>query len=70
MDIWCQWEFPDGHNTYINNITGLSQNQPPPQFRGGILTDHMGSGKSLCMITLIAHNRVRHVAIKVVIHST
>lgn len=40
---------------YTNNITGSFEYQAPPQFRGGILADNMGFGKTLSMIALIAH---------------
>jgi hypothetical protein len=39
---------------YCNNITGSSQRSCPPEFRGGVLADQMGLGKSLTMISLIA----------------
>jgi hypothetical protein len=39
---------------YINNITNEEQDITPPQFRGGILADQMGLGKSLSVISLIA----------------
>src|SRR4051794_15473751 len=39
---------------YKNTITGDQQETPPPQFRGGILADQMGLGKSLSMLALIA----------------
>ena len=39
---------------YRNNVKGDFQGQPPPPFRGGILADQMGLGKTLQMIALIA----------------
>jgi SWI/SNF-related matrix-associated actin-dependent regulator of chromatin subfamily A3 len=38
----------------MNTVTGETQPAPPPPFRGGILADHMGLGKTLAMIALIA----------------
>ncbi|KAM5375794.1 hypothetical protein ACJZ2D_005850 [Fusarium nematophilum] len=42
---------------YVNNVDGSSQYLPPPSFRGGIVADSMGSGKTLTMIALIAHDK-------------
>jgi SWI/SNF-related matrix-associated actin-dependent regulator of chromatin subfamily A3 len=39
---------------YMNNITNTSQLWEPNPFRGGILADFMGLGKSCSMIALIA----------------
>lgn len=39
--------------SFINNITDHRQYQKPEQFRGGILADPMGLGKSLSMISLL-----------------
>ena len=38
----------------MNNITNTSQFREPNPFRGGILADFMGLGKSCSMIALIA----------------
>jgi SWI/SNF-related matrix-associated actin-dependent regulator of chromatin subfamily A3 len=56
-DIWSTRTCPLGFTTYFNNITEESQFEPPPEFRGGILADHMGLGKSLSMIALIASDQ-------------
>lgn len=53
-DLWRLDKGPLGSHLYINNITEDAQIDPPPQFRGGILADHMGLGKTLSMIALIA----------------
>jgi SWI/SNF-related matrix-associated actin-dependent regulator of chromatin subfamily A3 len=45
---------------YINNITGDRHDEPPPDFRGGILADDMGLGKTLSMIGLIASDPWEH----------
>ena len=42
--------------SYINTITGDEQLFKPPDFRGGILADPMGLGKSLSMISLVLAN--------------
>jgi SNF2 family DNA or RNA helicase len=42
----------------MNNISGASQYISPPDFRGGILADSMGCGKTLSMIALIAHDGI------------
>ncbi|KAF2108445.1 P-loop containing nucleoside triphosphate hydrolase protein [Lophiotrema nucula] len=51
------WDFecPGKDDSYVNNITGESQSEVPPQFFGGILADEMGLGKSLSIISLITH---------------
>ena len=40
----------------MNTVTGERQDSAPPEFRGGLLADQMGLGKSLTMISLIAAN--------------
>lgn len=42
--------------SYVNTVTGAYQDSPPPDFRGGLLADQMGLGKSLSMISLILSN--------------
>ena len=39
---------------YLNNVSGNRQLHAPRAFRGGLIADHMGLGKSLSMIALIA----------------
>ncbi|KAI1057484.1 hypothetical protein LB507_011600 [Fusarium sp. FIESC RH6] len=56
-DLWSLKQ--DSRQTsqeFINNISGLSQYTTPPDFRGGILVDNMGCGKTLSMIALIAYD--------------
>lgn len=43
--------------SYVNNVTGYSTCEAPPEFRGGLLADDMGLGKTLTMICLIASNQ-------------
>ncbi|KFY83499.1 hypothetical protein V498_08028, partial [Pseudogymnoascus sp. VKM F-4517 (FW-2822)] len=56
QDIWTKRESQQGYH-YYNNVSGGTQHDPPPQFRGGLLADDMGLGKSLSMISLIAANQ-------------
>jgi SNF2 family DNA or RNA helicase len=44
---------------YVNNVTGDIQDVIPIQFRGGLLADPMGLGKTLSTIALIASDRNR-----------
>ncbi|KAF1952458.1 hypothetical protein CC80DRAFT_552277 [Byssothecium circinans] len=54
-DIWTRQTHPEG-NLYVNNVTGKHQIATPPTFRGGILADAMGLGKSCSMIALVAND--------------
>ena len=42
---------------YLNTVTGEEQRLPPQNFRGGILGDQMGLGKTLSTIALIANDQ-------------
>lgn len=53
-DIWRQEEDSQGRLLYVNHITGHKQARIPAQFRGGLLIDAPGLGKSLSIISLIA----------------
>ncbi|KAF1982148.1 hypothetical protein K402DRAFT_424856 [Aulographum hederae CBS 113979] len=53
-DIWKQVKHDDGSILYLNTITEEISAEMGPQFRGGILADHMGLGKTLSMIALVA----------------
>ncbi len=44
-------------NSYMNNVSGYSTDEAPPDFRGGLLEDDMGLGKTLSMICLVAANQ-------------
>ncbi|PVH83787.1 hypothetical protein DL98DRAFT_412175, partial [Cadophora sp. DSE1049] len=56
QDIWREC-IDDKRRRYVNNITGDIQDVIPVQFRGGLLTDPMGLGKTLTTIALIASDR-------------
>ena len=40
--------------SFINRVSNTSQLDEPPEFRGGIIADPMGLGKTLTMISLVA----------------
>jgi len=40
--------------SYVNAISEVGSNEPPPQLHGGIIADPMGLGKILTMIALAA----------------
>lgn len=44
---------------YCNNIFKSKDHSPPAIFRGGILSDQMGLGKTLSMLALIANDKVQ-----------
>ena len=58
-DVWKS-DLVAGRLTYINTITGRRQYKPPPSFRGGLLIDAPGLGKSLSIIALIAAGRAKN----------
>ena len=58
-DVWKS-DPVAGRLTYINTITGRRQYKPPPCFRGGLLIDAPGLGKSLSIIALIAADRAKN----------
>lgn len=53
-DIWKQEINTFGRVVYLNTISGQKQLKPPKEFRGGLLIDAPGLGKSLSIIALIA----------------
>ncbi|KAK6537153.1 alpha-1,6-mannosyltransferase [Orbilia ellipsospora] len=53
QDIWDYHRVGEDY-IYINRISGSLQMEPPQQFRGGIIADPMGLGKTLSMIALVA----------------
>lgn len=52
-DIWKEEIDAQGRVTYLNTITGQRQTRFPLQFRGGLLIDAPGLGKSLNIIALL-----------------
>ncbi|KAH8680542.1 SNF2 family N-terminal domain-containing protein [Xylariales sp. PMI_506] len=61
-DIWTAEHDSAGRAiSHINNIDESTHEEPPPEFRGGIIADHMGSGKTLAMIALMAHDKLHRV---------
>ncbi|KAI1499348.1 SNF2 family N-terminal domain-containing protein [Biscogniauxia marginata] len=59
LDLWSI-KYGDACRTaeYVNNIDGSLHHLPPPEFRGGVLADNMGAGKSLSMISLMANDKL------------
>ncbi|KAL8824558.1 MAG: hypothetical protein Q9191_004973 [Dirinaria sp. TL-2023a] len=53
-DIWREEKDSQGRAIYVNTITGHKQLRSPAEFRGGLLIDAPGLGKSLSIIALIA----------------
>ena len=53
-DIWKEEKDSQGRTLYLNTITGHKQLRSPAQFRGGLLIDAPGLGKSLSIIALLA----------------
>jgi len=53
-DIWREERDSQGRVLYQNIISGLIQTRPPRPFRGGLLIDAPGLGKSLSILALIA----------------
>ena len=53
-DIWREEHDSHDRSVYQNMISGMKQMARPSQFRGGLLLDAPGLGKSLSMIALIS----------------
>ncbi|KAL8693513.1 MAG: hypothetical protein Q9218_001670 [Villophora microphyllina] len=54
QDIWKAEVDGQGQKVYYNYITGQKQTRRPEQFRGGLLIDAPGLGKSLSILALMA----------------
>lgn len=54
-DIWKEEKDAFGQASYHNIISGLKQKRPPNQFKGGLLIDAPGLGKSLSILALLAY---------------
>ncbi|KAJ8131633.1 hypothetical protein O1611_g1992 [Lasiodiplodia mahajangana] len=52
-DIWRSYIDQFDRMRYQNTLSGYSQGERPPDFRGGILADDMGLGKTVTMLALI-----------------
>lgn len=52
-DIWTEGHDSFGRSVYQNLISGMRQTSRPDQFRGGLLVDAPGLGKSLSILALI-----------------
>lgn len=52
------WAFSPVRGQYTNQVDESTQHGPPPEFRGGILADTMGFGKSLSMISLVMYDKM------------
>ena len=57
QDLWRKDYDSSGRLVHVNMISGQKQIKPPDEFRGGLLTDAPGLGKSLSIIALIASAR-------------
>ncbi|KAI3317051.1 hypothetical protein HD806DRAFT_516155 [Xylariaceae sp. AK1471] len=53
-DVWKSYSDRFGRFRYQNTLSGLSQSNRPPEFRGGILADDMGLGKTVSILALIS----------------
>ncbi|KAI4140230.1 MAG: hypothetical protein L6R39_005889 [Caloplaca ligustica] len=53
--LWRLRIRPNGQRTYYNVITGQEEHKKPPECLGGILADMMGLGKTLSILSLVAH---------------
>ncbi|MCJ1473085.1 alpha-1,6-mannosyltransferase [Lambiella insularis] len=66
-DIWKKETEASGRVVYVNTVSGQRQIRPPSDFRGGLLIDAPGLGKSLSIISLILSTKerrsLRHVRI-------
>ncbi|MCJ1463034.1 alpha-1,6-mannosyltransferase [Pseudocyphellaria aurata] len=56
-DVWKKEIETSGRAVYYNTVSGQKQIRPPKVFRGGLLTDAPGLGKSLSIIALIASTK-------------
>lgn len=59
-DIWKTAIEPSGRVLYVNTVSGQKQLRPPSNFRGGLLIDAPGLGKSLSIISLILSTKERN----------
>lgn len=64
-DIWKKETEASGRVIYLNTVSGQKQIRLPKNFRGGLLIDAPGLGKSLSIIALIASTRESEERIKI-----
>ncbi|KAL6712951.1 hypothetical protein ACLMJK_009506 [Lecanora helva] len=57
-DIWREQRDDQGQSWYQNTITGSQQLKTPRPFRGGLLIDAPGLGKSLSILALVASDAI------------
>ncbi|RFN46905.1 DNA repair protein rad5 [Fusarium flagelliforme] len=57
QDVWSKSIDYVGRVIYTNNVDSSLHHTQPLIFRGGIIADAMGLGKTLSMISLIAHDK-------------
>ncbi|KAK4464980.1 SNF2 family N-terminal domain-containing protein [Cladorrhinum samala] len=57
LDIWSKELDAHGDTLYVNNVTNEVHRNAPPIFKGGLLGDRMGLGKTLAILALIAHDK-------------
>ncbi|RYC56789.1 hypothetical protein CHU98_g9425 [Xylaria longipes] len=53
IDLWEACKTDHGV-FFVNKVSNACHNKEPPEFRGGIIADTMGLGKTLTMIALVA----------------
>ncbi|TGJ84976.1 hypothetical protein E0Z10_g3806 [Xylaria hypoxylon] len=53
IDLW-EAHHTDHGTYFINKVSNTYQNEEPPDFRGGVIADTMGLGKTLTMTALVA----------------
>ena len=53
-DVWKEQVDPNEQVAYVNTVAGIQQSRPPREFKGGLLIDAPGLGKSLSVLSLIA----------------
>lgn len=56
-DVWKLEVNEFGKEYFLNTVTGQKRSRRPEEFRGGLLTDAPGLGKTLCVLALVAHSR-------------
>ena len=60
-EIWTIEKDQMGQTVHINHVSGQRQRRPPKEFRGGLLTDAPGLGKTLSIIALVAYEKSQQI---------